>query len=105
MRMTPDQKVHLLSLGAPLTTKLSTSYKEPIPREQRVLLTLRHLAAGESQISLSLQYRIERQTISKIISETSSPENWLAFLQQFENRWNLPHVHRHNQGGPRGPDP
>ena len=26
MRMTPDRKVHLLSLGAPLITKLSTNY-------------------------------------------------------------------------------
>ena len=43
---------------------------EPIPPEQRLSHTLRHLATGESQISLSLRYRIGQQTISKIIPET-----------------------------------
>ena len=69
MLMTPDRKVHLLSLGAPLITNLSTNYREPILPEQRLSLTLRHLATGESQISLSLQYRIGRQPISKITPE------------------------------------
>ena len=49
---------------------LSTNYEEPIPPEQQLSLTLRHLATGESQISLSLPDRIGRQTISKIIPET-----------------------------------
>ena len=48
MRMTPDRKEYLLSLGAPLITKLLTNYKKPIPLEQRFSLTLRHLATGES---------------------------------------------------------
>ena len=108
-RMTADRKVHLISLGAPLITKLSTNYGEPIPSEQRFSHTLRHLATGESQISLSLQYiRIGRQKISKIIPETciaiydalvakyvntpSSLDDWLAISQQFEDRWNLPHI-------------
>ena len=69
-RMTPYRKEFLFSLSAPLITKLSTNYKEPISPEQRLSLTLRHLATGESQISLSLQYRIGRQTISKIIPKT-----------------------------------
>ena len=100
--MTPDRKEYLLSLGAPFITKLSTNYREPVPPEQRLSLTLRHLATRESQISLSLQYRIGRQTISKIISETCkaiygalvakyvntplSQEDWLAISQQFEDR-------------------
>ena len=98
--MTPNRMEHLLSLGAPPVTKLTTNYKEPVPSKQRVLLTLSHLATGESQISLSLQYRIGRQTISKIIPETckaiydalvakyvnmpSSHEDWLAISQQSE---------------------
>ena len=70
MRMKPNRKEYLLSSGAPLVTKLLINYRKPIPLQQRLSLTLRHLATGESQISLSLQYRIERQTISKIILET-----------------------------------
>ena len=99
---------HLLSLGAPLVTKLSTNYRELISPEQRLSLTLSHLATGESQISISLQNCIERQAISKIISETckaiydalaakyvitpSSQKDCLAISQQFEDRWNLPHI-------------
>ena len=108
MLMAPDRKVHLLSLGAPLITNSSNNYREYIPPEQRLSLTLRHLATGESLISLNLQYRIGQQTISKIIPETckaiydalvakyvntpSSHEDWLAISQQFEDRWNLPHI-------------
>ena len=99
MPMTPDRKEHLLSLGAPLITKLSTNYRKPVSLEQRLSLTLRHLATGKSQISLSLQYRIGRQTISKIVPETckaiydalvakyvntpSSQQDCLAISQQF----------------------
>ena len=97
MRMTPDRKEHLLSLGAPLITKLFTNCREPILPEQRLSLTLRHLATGESQIFFSLQCGIGRQTISKIIPETgkaiydalvakyvntlSSQEDWLVISQ------------------------
>ena len=85
VRMTSDRKEFLLSLSAPLITKLLTNYKEPIPPEQRLSLTLRHLAAGESQISLKLQYHIRRQTFSKII-----PEACKAIYQ----RWSRGHEAR-----------
>ena len=70
MQMTPGPMKHLLSLVAPRIAKLSTNYREPIPPQHRLSVTLRHLATGESHISLSLQYRLGRQTISKIIPET-----------------------------------
>ena len=108
MRMPPGQMEHLLSLVAPRIAKLSTNYREPIPPQHRLSVTLRHLATGESHISLSLQYRIGRQTISKIIPETceaiyevlapvyvntpTSSREWLAISKQSEERWNLPHV-------------
>ena len=70
--------------------------------------TIRHLATGESHISLSLQCRIGRQTISKIIPETceaifealfltclknlGTSEEWIVISKDFETKWNLPHV-------------
>ena len=108
MRMTPGRMEHLFNLVAPRITKLSTNYRQPIPQQQRPSLTLRHLATGESHISLSLQYRIGCQTVSKIIPETckaiydvltptyvnmpTSSDEWLAVSKQFEVKWNLPHV-------------
>ena len=108
MAMTPGRMEHLFNLVAPRITKLSTNYRQPIPPQQRLSLTLRHLATGESHISLSLQYRIGRQTVSKIIPETckaiydvlaptyvntpTSSDEWLAVSKQIEVKWNLPHV-------------
>ena len=108
MRMSPSRFEHLLTLIAPKITKKTTNYREPIPPDQRLSLTLRHLATGESQISLRLQYRIGRQTISKIIPETckaisyalapeyvsmpTSAEGWLVVSKHFQEKWDLPHV-------------
>ena len=108
MRMNPGRMEHLFNLVAPRITKLSTNYRPSIPPQQRLLLTLCHLATGKSHISLSFQYRIGRQTVSKIIPETykafydvltptyvntpTSSEEWLAVSKQFEVNWNLPHV-------------
>ena len=71
--MTPNRMEHLLSLGTPLVTKLSTNYRKPIPPEQRLSLILSHLATGESQISLSLQNCIERQAEVESMTQGSRP--------------------------------
>ena len=108
MRMSPSAFEELLSLVATKTTKKTTNYRIPIPPEQRLSLTIRHLATGESQVSLSFQYRIGRQTVSKIIPETciaiyealapihlkkpDSSEQWIQISKGFENKWNMPHV-------------
>ena len=41
----------------------------PIPPEERLTVTLRYLATGESYESLMYQFRIHKTTISKIIQE------------------------------------
>ena len=65
MRMTPNRFEHLLSLVAPFIQKRTTRFREPISPPQRLALTLRYLATGESQQSLSFSY------FSKIVLETS----------------------------------
>ena len=108
MRMSPSAFEELLSLVATKITKKTTNYRISIPPEQRLSLTIRHLATGESQVSLSFQYRIGRQTVSKIIPETciaiyealapihlkkpDSSEQWIQISKGFENKWNMPHV-------------
>ena len=75
---------------------------------QRLALTLRYLATGESQQSLSLSYRIGKSTVCQIVSETAlaiynslkdsytktplSKEKWLNISSAgFEDTWNFPH--------------
>ena len=69
--MTPNRFEHLLTLVAPLIEKRTTRFREPISASQRLALTLRFLATGESQQSLSFSYRIGKATVGKIVSETS----------------------------------
>ena len=80
--------------------------REAIPPAERVALTLRFLATGESFHSLLFQFRISRQAISYIVEELcdaiaqvigerfmqvpSSREDWLLISRLFNERWNFP---------------
>ena len=108
MRMTPERFDHLLSLVRPKIEKLDTNFRKAIRAETRLALTLRFLASGESQQSLSYSFRVGRTTVSQIVSETcaaifdslkepylkcpKSSEQWKAISQKFEETWNFPHV-------------
>ena len=69
--MTPNCFEHLVTLVAPLIEKRTTRFREPISASQRLALTLRFLATGESQQSLSFNYRVRKATVCKTVSETS----------------------------------
>lgn len=106
--MSPESYDHLLSLLRPFLTKQRTRLREPIPAEIRLAITLRYLASGESQQSLSWSYRVGRITVSKIIRETckliwkvlspvylrnpSTVQEWKEISKEFEDIWNMPHV-------------
>ena len=108
MRMTPDRKMHLLSLDAPLITKLSTNYGSPFPLSSgfRSLYAILLQENVKSPLVSNTAF-IGRQTISKIIPDKCktiydalvanyvntplSHEDWLAISKQFEDRWNSPH--------------
>ncbi|KAK3878817.1 hypothetical protein Pcinc_016627 [Petrolisthes cinctipes] len=57
---------------SPEIQKQNTHLREAIPPEQRLSVTLRYLATGESRRSLGFQYRISHNLISKIIPEVST---------------------------------
>ena len=80
----------------------------PIESDERLALTLRYLATGESFQSLSFQYRISLNTVSYIvkgcckaivdhltpdfIKVPSTKEQWLDISKRFEEKWNFPHA-------------
>ena len=104
-RMSPDRFNHLLSLVEPLIRKSDTRFRKSISAGERLALTLRFLANGNSQQTLSYSFRV---TVSKIVSETyeviysalkgkylSYPkceDDWLHISEQFEEMWNMPHT-------------
>ena len=106
--MSPDRFDHLLSLVKPLIEKKDTNFRKAISAQERLAITLRFLATGDSQQSLSFSFRVGKATVSKIVSETSKtiysvlkgpymspPESeteWLEISKQFQEVWNMPHV-------------
>lgn len=106
IRMTPERFEHLLSLVGPLITKTNTRMREAISVAERLTLTLRYLASGDDQQSLSFSYRIGR-TVSHIIQEIlnaiwlalkdkfvsppQSASDWKNISRDFESIWHLPH--------------
>lgn len=70
LRMSPDRFQHLLSLVEGRIAKEHTDFRKSIPAEERLVLTLRFLATGETQQSLTLSFRMGRTSVSRIVSET-----------------------------------
>ena len=80
--MSPDRFKHLLSLVAPSISKQTSRFRKPISAEQRLVVILRYLATGETQQSLSFDYRIGTATMSKILAEMSE-----AILQTLKDQF------------------
>lgn len=105
--MSPERFEHLLKLVGPSITKQDTIFRSSINAEQRLVVTLRFLACGEDQQTLSFSFRIAKSTISRIVSETTEAiynclkeeylripyckEDWLRISDDFESMWNFPH--------------
>lgn len=69
LRMNIDDFNNLLQMVTPLIEKKKSFLREPIPPGERLALTLRFLASGDSFISLQYLFRIPQSTISTIIPE------------------------------------
>ena len=69
--------------------------------QQRLSLTIRFLASGSSQTSMSFAYRIGRTTVSNIVRETCCAlwealhekylKAWKNISEEFMKLWNIPH--------------
>lgn len=70
-------QVHLtiylkLSHQSPSTEKQDTNYRKAILANERLAITLRYLATGDSCISLAYTFKVLKQTLSRIIPEVRS---------------------------------
>ena len=88
-------------------TKRTTMMRKAISASERVALTLRFLATGESFSSLEYQFRISKRAILYIVFEVcgaiysemgdsclafpSSTDDWRAIEKCFRDKWNFPH--------------
>ena len=107
--MSPDRFEHLLSLVDPSIKKSDTNFRKSIPAAEHLALTLRYLASGDSQQSLTFSFRISASTTSKILNETSAAiwenlteyvrhpeteEDLLRIGSEFKEIWNFEHCIR-----------
>ncbi|XP_072164397.1 uncharacterized protein [Diadema setosum] len=70
VRMDVEAFRELLEMVAPTISKQDTKLRRSICAEERLAITLRFLATGESFTSLSFQYRVGERTVSGIVEET-----------------------------------
>lgn len=68
-RMSLDEFKSLQSLISDLIRKKDTNFREAITVQERLLITIRYLATGDSYTSLQYLFRVSKQTISLIIPE------------------------------------
>ena len=102
-RMLPSVFDDLLNLVGPSLTKQRSRFREPLPPAMRLAVALRYLATGESQASLSFNFRIGRSTVCQILNEVpekiwgalspisvafpGSPEEWKRISEDVWNLW------------------
>ena len=69
MRMTPEFFEMINTRLEPRLVRQATNYRAPISVGEKLALTIRYLATGESYTSLSCQFRVGRSTISKFLPD------------------------------------
>ena len=91
MRMTPEFFEMIKTRLEPRLARQATNYRGV---GEKLALTIRYLATGESYTSLSCQFRVGRSTISKFLPEVcrawmSSPESTsdVLLLQMSGKNW------------------
>ena len=107
-RMTPEFFEMIKTRLEPRLARQATNYRAPISVGEKLALTIRYLATGESYTSLSCQFRVGRSTISKFLPEVcraiqdeftreylrcpTTPDEWKEREREFRIRWNVPHA-------------
>lgn len=104
--MSPERFENLLQLVGPYTTKKHCRSRQTITPTERLTITVRYLASGDSQQSQSFNFRVGRTTVCNIIRETCwgiwlalnefylkppmSEEDWKNIANDFFKEWNFP---------------
>ena len=98
----------LLEKLTPYLQKRSTNMRTPIRVEEKLAVTIRFLATGETYSSLSFLFRIHRSTISKFVPEVcwyiymlfreefcsipKTAEEWTTLADEGYARWQFPNT-------------
>nr|XP_039249583.1 protein ANTAGONIST OF LIKE HETEROCHROMATIN PROTEIN 1-like isoform X3 [Styela clava]XP_039249584.1 protein ANTAGONIST OF LIKE HETEROCHROMATIN PROTEIN 1-like isoform X3 [Styela clava] len=105
-RMSTKEFDKLLGIVGPKIEKLTTTYRRPISAAERLAVTLRFLATGDSYRTIANSYRLGISTVSLIVPDTcraiwdtlqpmvmqcpSTQAAWTTIGNDFEARWQFP---------------
>lgn len=81
-KMSPERFEDLLTLVGKFIEKTPCRSRRSISEAERLMVTLRYLATGDSQQSLSFLFPIGKSTISNLLRETCEAI-WLALKGQY----------------------
>ncbi|KAK7160675.1 hypothetical protein R3I93_008363 [Phoxinus phoxinus] len=106
LRMTSEDFEYILQKVEPLIWKANTKFRMAISAKDRLSVTLRFLATGETFKSLGFQYRMGSTTVSQIVISTcealyevmkedylktpTSEAAWRAVAADFKDKWQYP---------------
>ncbi|CAN7945885.1 unnamed protein product, partial [Ixodes hexagonus] len=106
IRMPPSTFDTLLGLVRPMIERQVTPFRDPISAHDRLVITLRYLANGDTFRSLSYNFLIGRSTAALVVRETSAAiweslqpiylrfpqcaEEWRRIAADMELHWNFP---------------
>ena len=103
--MSPERFDHLLGLTQEKITR-KHYIGQPISAEERLAITLRYLASGDSQQSIAFVFKVGHSTVNGIINEVcdmlwnslfeyvtppSKGSDWKKIVADFQQVWNMPH--------------
>ncbi|CAK1603327.1 unnamed protein product [Parnassius mnemosyne] len=104
--MSPTDFEYLLTIIAPKISRQETIMRSAISPQDRVALTLRFLATGDSYTSLQYTFRISKQSMSCIVPEVceaiiealkenikmpTTESEWIQISNRFDELCNFPH--------------
>jgi len=72
---------YILNKIGPDITKQDTNMRKAIPAQERLAITLRFLASGDSFVSLSYLFKVSNQCISTIVKEVCD-----ALIKKFKDK-------------------
>ncbi|XP_061504312.1 putative nuclease HARBI1 [Anopheles gambiae] len=107
IRLVREDFAYLLTVITPRIRRQDTYMRDAIIPKDKLIITLRLLASGDSYKSLEYAYRVSEQSISLFIPEVcnslliylrkyvklpSTQQEWLTVSDAFNAKWKFPHA-------------
>ncbi|XP_045775421.1 uncharacterized protein LOC123874228 [Maniola jurtina] len=105
LRISSEEFEILLNLTGPMISKTDTRWRNAVSASDRLAITLRYLATGDSYFSLGTLFKVSPQVISLIILDVcqtlvstlsnylrmpNTHGEWLSVARSFMQKWNVP---------------